>query len=95
MGSTMGTDTPDGGLADLAFCPRCAREVRVVRPWRGWKIARAGWLATMILAVVLFPFLSADYCYMLPTFMVILAAWGPIWRLASERPTCRRCNLDL
>ncbi|MEM9188291.1 MAG: hypothetical protein AAGF12_03905 [Myxococcota bacterium] len=49
----------------------------------------------IVLLLVIFPFMSADYCFMIPTFMVIVSAVGPLHGLAQQRPSCRRCRLEL
>lgn len=80
---------------DTLHCPRCDDDVPVARPWRGWKPAWLAWRAGLLVALALSPILAADYCVMLPSFMVFLAAGGPTYAHAKLRPSCRRCLLEL
>jgi hypothetical protein len=48
-----------------------------------------------VVALCLAPMLAADYCVMLPSFMVFLTAGGPTYARAKVRPACRRCLLEL
>ncbi len=75
------------------YCPRCRAPARLVRPWRGWRVARIGWFAVVFVMLGVSPIMMSDYAVMIPTMMVILAAYGPLHGLASVRPTCRRCGL--
>lgn len=85
------TATPTGTL----HCPRCSADVDVSRPWRGWKTAWILWRVLFVVALCLSPMLAADYCVMLPSFMVFLTAGGPTYARAKVRPACRRCLLEL
>jgi hypothetical protein len=78
-----------------AHCPRCDRSVRVIRPWPHWRLVRNLWLGFCVLLLAAFPLLSADYCYMIPSFMIVLSALGPLHGLASRTPICRRCGRGL
>lgn len=80
---------------DALHCPRCREDVRVLRPWRGWRPAWIAWRMGLVIALSLSPFLAADYCVMLPSLMVFLTAGGPLYAHAKIRPTCRRCLLEL
>ena len=77
------------------YCSRCADDVSVIRPWRGWRAAWLIWRIVMVVALIFSPFLSADYCVMLPSLMLMLAAGGPLYRYARTKPACRRCLLEL
>ncbi len=82
-------------LSDTLYCLRCGADVAVVRPWRGWRPAWLVWRVALVFALTLSPFLAADYCVMLPSLMVFLAAGGPLYGHARVRPACRRCRLEL
>jgi len=45
--------------------------------------------------LLFFPFMAADYVCMMPTLMMVMFAAGPIFHFAGEKPTCRRCRLEL
>ena len=75
-----------------AYCHRCDRPSPVVAPWSGWRWAFRLWVAVVVLLGALSPVLSSDYCVMIPSTMMVLAAGGPLLRLARERPSCRRCG---
>lgn len=64
----------------------------LVRPWSGWRVARIAWFVVVGVMLLVSPIMMSDYAVMLPTMMVILAAFGPIHGLASVEPTCRRCG---
>ena len=66
-----------------------------MRPWPGWRVARVGWFGALGVALIFFPVLSADYCVMLPSFMTLIAAGGPLHWLAGQKATCRRCALEI
>ncbi|MEM1418950.1 MAG: hypothetical protein AAGH15_28920 [Myxococcota bacterium] len=78
-----------------AHCARCERETPVMRPWRGWRWALRGWVGVLVLLGILSPVLSADYCVMIPSAMLVMSAGGPLLRLAREVPTCRRCGAPI
>ncbi|MBW2463836.1 MAG: hypothetical protein JRH11_19455 [Deltaproteobacteria bacterium] len=97
--SAMEEATPlrdaESPLADGAHCPRCDKTVPVIRPWGGWPWVRRAWLGVMGVFLLLFPFMAADYVCMIPTLMMVMFAAGPIFHFAGEKPTCRRCRLEL
>lgn len=74
-------------------CPRCYSQEEVARPWRGFRVARALWLAGLALIVVLMPFYAFDVVVLMPLTLVYLAACGPVFGLAAEAPSCRVCGL--
>ena len=58
--------------------------------------ARAGQPTTAVVRLFwLFPFMASDYCVMIPTMMALILAGSPLHRFAGEKPTCRRCSLEL
>lgn len=77
------------------FCPRCDDAVRTIDPWRGWKPLWVAWRVGFVGILVGFPILASDYCVMLPSTMLYLAAGGILRGYARERPVCRRCSLEL
>jgi hypothetical protein len=77
------------------YCRRCDALVGSIRPWRGWKPAWTAWKIGLVVVLALFPLLASDYCIMLPSMMVYLAAGGPLREYAKTRPVCRRCSLEL
>jgi hypothetical protein len=42
-----------------------------------------------------FPILSSDFCVMIPSMMAIIIAGSPIFRYASELPSCCTCSAVL
>ncbi len=83
------------GAEARAHCPRCDEEVSIDRPWGGWIWARRLWFVVLGVFLMLFPFMSADYVCMIPTFMLVVFASGPLFHLAGLKATCRRCRLEL
>jgi hypothetical protein len=77
------------------YCRRCDDVVRVVRPWRGWKIAWAAWKVLFVGVLLLFPLLASDFCILLPSTMLFIAAAGPLRAYARQPPICARCSLEL
>jgi hypothetical protein len=77
------------------YCRRCDDDVRAIRPWRGWKPAWAIWKVGFVGALALFPLLASDYCVMLPSMMLYIAAAGPLRSFARQPPVCGRCSLEL
>ena len=75
------------------FCPRCRAPRRLVSPWRGWRAARVVWFVVVGIMLCVSPIMMSDYAVMIPTMMVIIAAYGPLHGAASQVPTCRRCGL--
>ena len=67
----------------------------MIRPWAGWKWARGLWFLVLGVFLMLFPFMSADYVCMIPTFILVVFASGPLFRLAGLKPSCRQCRLEL
>ena len=76
-----------------AHCGRCKRRVLVRRPWRRWRQVRSLWFVALIVSLPLLPALAGDACFMLPAFMLLLTAIGPLNELARRRPSCARCGL--
>lgn len=77
------------------YCARCDGLVLPIRPWRGWPIGWTVWKVGLVGVLALSPLLASDYCVMLPSMMLYLAAGGPLRSLARTRPVCRRCSLEL
>ena len=82
-----------GEPAPEVYCPRCRAPRRLVSPWRGWRIAKVVWFVVVGVMLLVSPIMMSDYVIMIPTMMVIIAAYGPLNGAASQRPTCRRCGL--
>lgn len=78
--------------SDDVYCPRCKVPRRLVRPWSGWRFCRYIWFGVVAVMMTVSPIMMSDYAVMIPTMMVILAAYGPLHGLASVRPTCRKCG---
>jgi hypothetical protein len=74
-------------------CPRCYTQDPVSRPWRGFRVARALWLAGLGGIVLLIPFYAFDIVLLMPMTMAYLLACGPVFGLAAQEPTCSRCGL--
>ncbi|MFW5921321.1 MAG: hypothetical protein ACOCUS_05725 [Polyangiales bacterium] len=89
------TSCPPQGYEQRAYCPRCRGHQRVVRPWRGWRRVRWGFRGVLGCIVITAPVWAMDPFVMTPTALAIAAASGPLERLATEPPTCRRCGLCL
>lgn len=85
----------DVGTGRTLYCRRCDDAVPVIRPWRGWKPAWLVWKIGLVGVVALAPFLASDFCVMLPSMMLYLAAGGSLRAFAKQRPVCRRCSLEL
>lgn len=77
------------------YCARCDDLVPVIRPWHGWPIGWTVWRVGLVGVLALMPFLASDYCVMLPSSMLYLAAGGPLRSFARTPPVCRRCSLEL
>lgn len=78
-----------------AHCPRCEREVRVERPWEGFRYLWRGWLGLVGVLGATAPVWAADIVVMMPTAGAILLAGGSLQSLSKQPPTCRRCKLEL
>lgn len=83
--------TPEGPL----YCRRCDALVPAIRPWRGWRHAWTIWKVGLVGVLALSPLLASDYCVMLPSMMLYLAAGGSLRGYAKTQPVCRRCSLEL
>ncbi len=77
------------------YCWRCDDVVRPVLPWPHWRKVWIGWICTIGLITVLFPVMASDFCVMIPTMMAIIVAGGPIYRYASQLPSCSVCSAVL
>jgi hypothetical protein len=77
------------------YCARCDVAVEPIRVWGGFRVGWAIWRVGLIGVLALTPFLASDYCVMLPSMMLYLAAGGPLRALARTRPVCPRCSLEL
>lgn len=77
------------------YCRRCEALVASIRPWRGWKPAWLVWKVGVVGVIAMTPLLASDFCVMLPSMMLYLAAGGPLRAYARTRPVCRRCSLEL
>lgn len=77
------------------YCSRCDGLVPSLRPWRGWRPAWRAWKIGLVGVLALSPILAADFCVMVPSMMLYLAAGGTLRTFAQERPVCRRCSLEL
>jgi hypothetical protein len=53
------------------------------------------WCATIGVITLLSPIMGADYFCLIPTMMGIIVAGGPIYRYATEKPTCSVCSAEL
>ena len=51
-----------------------------------------GWCAVTATLALLLPFYFLDICISLPSAMLIALAGGPIFRFASEKPSCLVCS---
>jgi hypothetical protein len=83
------------GAPEQCHCPRCKRDVRVERPWRGFRILWRGWLGLVVLLGLTAPIWATDLMVMMPTACFILLAGGSLSTYAKQPPTCRRCKLEL
>lgn len=79
----------------VLFCPRCDDWVRPIRPNPVYKVYAVIWTMITALLLVLFPFVAADFCVMLPSCLLIASAGGTIYRLSREPPECPVCSLHL
>lgn len=79
----------------LLHCGRCEALVPVIRPWRGWRVGWTVWRVGLVGVLAASPLLASDYCVMLPSMMLYLAAGGPLRSYARTPPVCRRCSLEL
>lgn len=74
------------------YCPRCADDVRTVRPWPHWKKVRYGFFGVLAMAALFSPVILADGCMLIPSIFLFISALGPLNTLAAEEPTCARCG---
>ncbi len=78
-----------------AYCWRCDDVVETRAPWPHWQKVKIGWFATVGTMMLGFPILSSDFCVMIPSMMAIIIAGSPIFRYASELPSCCTCSAVL
>ena len=76
-------------------CDRCARRVALICPPTFSRWAPRVWRGMVAIIAMLYPVLAVDYCFMIPCMVMVLAAAGPVRRLALERPSCRRCGAEV
>lgn len=76
-------------------CQRCETQVALVCPPVFARVAPRVWLGMVTVIALLYPVLAVDYCFMIPCMVMVLAAAGPVRRLALERPSCRRCGAEV
>ncbi|GAB4197419.1 MAG: hypothetical protein OHK0013_05580 [Sandaracinaceae bacterium] len=81
--------------ASALYCWRCDDLVRAVRPWPHWRKVWIAWCAAIGVIAILSPIMGADYFCMIPTMMGIIVAGGPIYRYATEKPTCSVCSAEI
>lgn len=77
------------------YCWRCDDLVRAVRPWPHWRKVWIAWCVMIGVLTILSPVMGADYFCMIPTMMGIIVAGGPIYRYATEKPTCSVCSAEI
>jgi len=75
-----------------AYCWRCDEVMEVRAPWPHWQKVKIGWFTTIAVMMLVFPILSSDFCVAIPSMMAIIIAGSPIFRYASEKPSCCTCS---
>ena len=78
-----------------AYCWRCNDVMEVRGPWPHWQKVKIAWFATIGIMLLGFPMLSSDFCVAIPSMMAIIIAGSPIFRYASEKPSCCTCSAVL
>lgn len=79
----------------VADCRRCKKEVRVQRPWAGWKPLRVVWGIGTVIVVLALPLMIADLMVMTPSALIFLASGAMVHSEAKKPPRCRQCKLAL
>ena len=82
-------------MESFAHCPRCRKDVPVEHPWAGWMWLKRGWVATMLVVLLLSPIMASDLIVMMPTGALIALAGSTIFREAARIPRCRRCQFPM
>jgi len=78
-----------------AHCPRCEREVKVLRPWRGWMAVRGVWYAGTGVLMAATPAIAAEMLFLTPLAIAFLGMGAFVIERSKEPPRCRRCLLAL
>lgn len=82
------------GTGEL-YCPRCDASVGVIRVWHGWRWCWRIWFAGAVALFAMTPLLAWDFCVVIPSMMLYVAAGGPLYHLSRTKPVCRKCSLEL
>ena len=77
------------------YCWRCDDVVEIQEPWPHWQKVKIEWFCVIGVITFAFPIMASDYCMMIPTMMAIIIAGSPIFRYASELPSCCTCSAVL